>query len=206
VVEHRSGEGAPEHRTCIEIEPVGKLLRHAGLERRVAMDHIEAVVARVGQEWLANPEHLISVLLLERNPRANTDVDEEAIVVREEQRQALEPGEMLVWNRVHARDLVAAQRHVAAVTEPKRLVAIAQGADQHVLVIAAQAGDLARLGFLQVDQQVDDLPAVAAAVDIVADKHELGATTAAMAPAMLQQADKLLVAAVDVTDRVDQWS
>src|SRR5262249_50723051 len=125
---------------------------------------------------------------------------------RDGQRQTLEPGEMLVRYRVHARDTVAAQCHVAAIAEPKRPLAISEGIDQHLLVIAAQAGDLCRLGSLQVDQQLDDLPAVAAAVDIVADKHELSGATSAMGAAMFQQPDQLLVAAVDVTDRVDQWA
>src|SRR5262249_33073410 len=120
-----------------EVEPVGKMLRQASLDRRVAMNHIEAVVARVGQEWLANPQHLIPFLLLEWNAGANASVHEETLVVRNEQRQALEPAEMLVWNRLRARTLVPAQRHIAAIAKPERPVAISESADQHVLVIAA---------------------------------------------------------------------
>src|SRR5262245_25613741 len=51
-VEHRSRERPAKHCTCVKIEPVGKKLRQVSLEWRVAMDHIEPVVARVGQEWL----------------------------------------------------------------------------------------------------------------------------------------------------------
>src|SRR5262249_29072903 len=78
--------------------------------------------------------------------------------------------------------------------------------DQHLLVIAAKAADLPWRGSLQIDQQLDDLATVAAAVDIVADEYKSRGTTTAMGAAMFQQADKLLVAAVDVTDRVDQWA
>src|SRR5206468_12020468 len=141
----RGGERHAQECAGIEIEPHGKMLLQAGLERRVAMNNREAVVARVGEEWLANPQQLIPVLQFERNTRANACVDEETLVVTDTRRQVLKPGKMLVRNRIHARNLVAAQRHIAAIAKPKRLVAIAEGADQQILVVAAQTGDLSRL-------------------------------------------------------------
>src|SRR5262249_41403596 len=96
--------------------------------------------------------------------------------------------------------------HGLAIANPERSVPIVQHADQHLLVIAAQAADLPRFGFLQLDQQLDHLPAVLAAVDIVAKKHKSRVAAAAMAVAVLQQARELVVAAMDVPDRVDQWA
>src|SRR5207302_10551629 len=103
-------------------------------------------------------------------------------------------------------DSIAAQRHIAAIAKPNRLVAILQRADQHVLVVAAEAADLPWFGFLQIDQQLDHLPTVLAAIDIIADEHKSSVARAAMAIAVLQQARELVVTAMDIPDRIDQWA
>ena len=131
-------------------------------------------------------------------------MDKEPLVVTFEQGQAIEPDKVLTRNRVRARDSVAAQRHIAAIAKPERSVAIVQHADQHVLVIAAEAADLPGFGFLQLDQQLNHLPTVLAAIDIIADEHKSSVARATMAVAVFQQAGELVVAAMDVPDRVDQ--
>src|SRR5712671_4812228 len=172
----------------------------------MAMDDIEAMVARVRQEWFANPKHRVLLLLIERNARKNAGVDEEPLVITLGERQAVEPNKVLIRNRACACDPVAAQSHVAAVAKPECLVAILQHADQHLLVIAAEAADLPRFGFLQFHQQLNHLPTVLAAIDIVANEDKSGVAATTMATAVLQQARELVVAAMDVPDGVDQWA
>ena len=55
-------------------------------------------------------------------------------------------------------------------------------------------------------QQLNHLPTVLAAIDIVADEHKSGVAATTMVLAVLQQARELVVAAMDVPDRVDQWA
>jgi len=186
VVEDRAGERASEDRTGVKIEPVVTMVGQAGFERRVAMDDIEAVVALVRPERLADPQHDVFPLFIEGNVRINASVDEESLVVTKGQRQAFEPGEVLAWDCLRTRDLIAAQRHVAAIAEPKRFVLTSGCADQHLFVIAAQTRDLLGLCPLQVDQQIDDLPTAAAAVNVVADEHEPGATASTMGMTVVQ--------------------
>jgi hypothetical protein len=45
-----------------------------------------------------------------------------------------------------------------------------------------------------------------AAIDVVADENKSGLPATTMAIAVLQQASELVVAAMDVPDRVDQWA
>ena len=99
VVEDRGGERASEYRTGVKVEPVVKMLGHAGFERRVTVDDIEAMVALIRQEWLANPEHYVFLLLIEWDTGTNASVDKETLVVIDGQRQTMEPGEVLGWNR-----------------------------------------------------------------------------------------------------------
>ena len=52
---------------CSRSEMRGRqVLGLAGYERGVAMDDIEAMIARVRQERLTNPQHVILLLLIER--------------------------------------------------------------------------------------------------------------------------------------------
>src|SRR5437016_585106 len=83
-----------------------------------------------------------------------------------------------------------------------------RGADQHVLVVAFETGDALRRVRLRLDQEIDDLAAALAAIDIIAEKNNpcvvVAGTVAAMIVAMAQQIGELGEAAMDVADRVGQ--
>ena len=131
-------------------------------------------------------------------------MDEETPLVVLVERQALEPGEMLAREFLGAARAIAVEGGVAAVVEPHHLVLAVGGGDQHVLVIAPEADDLAGPARLRLDQQRDHLAAALAAIDIVAQEHEAGGVVAAVVDAVAQEIGELGIAAVDVADRIGQ--
>src|SRR5262249_1537832 len=127
---------------------------------------------------------------------------EEAQPVVVAERQRGEPGEGLV--RYPAVPVVA-QRAGAAVRQPQRHGAIAGvRVDRHLLVVAAQADDGAGPRRLPLSWELEHVPAVRPAIDIVADEDVARRATGGAGLARRDQPVELVEAAVDIADRESQ--
>jgi hypothetical protein len=121
------------------------------------------------------------------------------------QGQATQPGQMInrqIARVVHA---VALERCFAAVGPPCHEIAIRPisigGADQHLLVVAAQADEVTISLPSTLDQQLHNSFAERPAIDVIAEKNETGAPAAAKGVARRQKRFQFFEAAVDVPDR-----
>jgi hypothetical protein len=158
--QHHASQPAAEHRPGIDIDPVRSDLRLVG--GRMAVNHDDAVVAVVPQEFLANPDQVLRVLSVERYPRPDAGMAEEIVAEADGQRQASQErpmrlrhfrrqlfrqgGELAVDEPRHRRHhAIGTQRRVAAIAEQHRsgFVRIVEETDQHLVMVAAQADDMA---------------------------------------------------------------
>lgn len=76
----------------------------------------------------------------------------------------------------------------------------ARSADQHLLMIAAQADETTLLIRLPTDKEIHDLTAVGAPVDIIADKNEPSALFPARKIAYCKQREQFVEASVNIAN------
>lgn len=67
-VEHGGRQRPAKTGAAVEVEPIGTQLHGARWGRGVAMDDEQPMVARVGQERLADPERMLLLLLFSGTP------------------------------------------------------------------------------------------------------------------------------------------
>ena len=75
LLDHRWIQWAAPSRAAIKVNAVGVMT--GGVKRGVAMHHKGAMVARVRQEWLADPHQILVALVFERDTGAQARVDED---------------------------------------------------------------------------------------------------------------------------------
>ena len=170
----------------------------------MAVHDEQPVIAPVGQERFAHPQHHLALLLLQRHARHDAGMHVEALPVGVRERQLGNPFQMRKRNFGRRHDAVAAQRGVATVVEPQRDVVALGGVEEQVLVVAHQADDAVGRGGLRLDQKIDHLFGALAAVDVVAEEDEAVRLAGAVIETMPVQIGQLGEAAVDIADRVGE--
>src|SRR5208282_414612 len=189
---------------------------------RVAVHHHLAVVAGVVEKRLANPQRVLVALLLEGDARADAGME---IIIAFDM-PALEPAQErevplrqiaaeLLAQMADAREVgpplqrthaVAVERRPAAVHEPARpRLRLLKEAEHEFLVVPHEVDALEALE-RRVEQEVDHLARLQAAVDIVAEIDDASSLDGTLAGVLSELEVKRLEkvgAAVDIADRVD---
>ena len=167
----------------IDIRPVGTDVRLA--HRRMAMDDILSKMLLAGKEFLANPEHVLLLLLGERHARLHSGVNEEEVAAHEAQPEAVEESSLVQRNgqREFAYQFrlfggigtdrwtqsVRGQGLQPAILLPVlQLRGILQDVEQERFMVTFEENRFMPASAL--DQQIDGLAGFRAAIDVVAEK------------------------------------
>jgi hypothetical protein len=131
-------------------------------------------------------------------------MDEQAMPVLVHQGKPSKPCQVLGRQIAGIIGAVAFEGPLAAIPPPAHQIAIrampARSADQHLLMIAAQADETSLLIRLPADQEVDDPTTVGTSVDVVTDKDEPRVLVRARQFAHGEQREQFVKTAVNIAD------
>jgi hypothetical protein len=168
VREHACCQRAAEHGTRIEIGPVWAHLWAAGLNWRMAMNHMLAEVVIDRQKLVSDPKLGLIILLGQAETRMKTRMDEVAVFILINGRETSHPGENVSRHVSWMRDPEGCQSSVPTVAEPPgyrgRLL---HDLKRHGFMIALEADDTVWPPLLKSAHQRDDTGAIRPAVDVI---------------------------------------
>lgn len=220
--EHHWHQRAPIARSTINIDTIAIMDRV--LFSRVAVDDQVWMCLGMLQETLANPEHVLFSLIHQGNTGANAGVDKKLRARLVEQRQRVDPAQMLLrhgcpcrfmhngrailWRAADAvgRQCFSAPDTLLQVVKRHGEMRIFsweffQKPRKHTVMVALEARPVAPIG-LPLHEAVDHATAVRTTIHIVAYKDDLG-----LCPAItfdqFESALQLFGLSVDVTNSVD---
>src|SRR5262249_14357714 len=109
LIEDSGGQWPPKHGAGGKVEAIGEVLDLADSNRRVTMNDILTVVARIRKERFADPEHHVLLLLFERHAGSDAGMHVETLAIADRKRKILEPRQVFRRDGVDMGDAIAVE-------------------------------------------------------------------------------------------------
>ncbi len=156
------------------------------------------------EERLSDPEQILLRLERQRDTRPDPGMDEKPMPVLVRQRKLPNPCQVFGRKIAGVIDTVALKGLFAAIPPPIQEIAIratpAGSPDQHLLMIAAQAGTATFLIRLLSDEKIHHPTTVRPSVDIITDEDEPGILSMTRKIAHGEQREQFVEAPVNVAN------